>query len=138
MIYCDPPFYSQKIQKLSDKENNEFSFNDSWPSIEDYYNFLKVRFDEMHRILSDDGFIFVHCDRSASHHIRLALDESFGSGNFQSEIIWRYKRWSNSKKGLLNNHQNIYMYSKGKNFKFNTLYEEYSATTNIDQIMQER
>ena len=36
----------------------------------------------------------------------------FGMKNFQSEIIWSYKRWSNSKKGLLNSHQNIYFYSE--------------------------
>lgn len=57
---------------------------------------------------------------------------------FQSEIIWNYKRWSNSKKGLLNNHQNIYFYSKSKDFKFNTIFTEYSSTTNIDQILVER
>ncbi len=58
--------------------------------------------------------------------------------NFQSEIIWTYKRWSNSKKGLLNNHQVILFYSKTDRFKFNRIYTEYSETTNIDQILQER
>lgn len=57
---------------------------------------------------------------------------------FQSEIIWNYKRWSNSKKGLLNNHQNIYFYSKTGKFKFNTIYTDYSSTTNIDQILADR
>src|SRR5699024_9228610 len=52
--------------------------------------------------------------------------------------IWAYKRWSNSKKGLLNNHQNIYFYSKSKSFKFNTMYTDYSPTTNLDQILQAR
>jgi len=62
----------------------------------------------------------------------------FGVENFQSEIIWVYRRWSSSKKGLLNAHQTIYFYSKTKNFKFNTLYTDYSPTTNIDQILQAR
>ncbi|WP_157770530.1 DNA-methyltransferase [Pseudoalteromonas sp. 1_2015MBL_MicDiv] len=66
------------------------------------------------------------------------LDHIFGAKNFQSEIIWAYKRWSNSKKGLLPSHQNIYFYSKTKDFKFNTLYKPYSETTNIDQILQRR
>lgn len=66
------------------------------------------------------------------------MDEIFGISNFQSEIIWSYKRWSNSKKGLLNNHQIILFYSKTSHFKFNRIYTEYSATTNIDQILQER
>jgi site-specific DNA-methyltransferase (adenine-specific) len=66
------------------------------------------------------------------------MDKIFGMNNFQSEIIWSYKRWSNSKKGLLNSHQNIYFYSKSARFKFNTIYTDYSATTNIDQILQQR
>ena len=39
---------------------------------------------------------------------------------------------------MLNSHQVIFFYSKSKNFKFNTIYTDYSATTNIDQILQER
>ncbi|BBI90617.1 hypothetical protein HYO65_gp225 [Tenacibaculum phage PTm1] len=58
--------------------------------------------------------------------------------NFRSEIIWSYKRWSNSKKGLLNSHQNIYFYSKSKDFKFNKYFTNYAPTTNIDQILQDR
>lgn len=41
-------------------------------------------------------------------------------------------------KGLLNNHQVILFYSKTSNFKFNRIYTDYSETTNIDQILQER
>ena len=80
----------------------------------------------------------MHCDRSASHYLRIALDEVFGAENFQSEIIWSYKRWSNAKKGLLNAHQVIFFYSKTKDFKFNPVYTDYSPTTNLDQIFQKR
>jgi site-specific DNA-methyltransferase (adenine-specific) len=66
------------------------------------------------------------------------LDKVFGEENFQSEIIWAYRRWSNAKKGLLNAHQTIYFYSKSANFKFNTIFTDYSPTTNIDQILQAR
>lgn len=83
-------------------------------------------------------FNFLHCDKTASHYIRVALDEVFGMDNFQSEIIWNYKRWSNSKKGLLNSHQVIYFYSKTSDFKFNQIFKDYSPTTNIDQILQNR
>src|SRR5699024_2167168 len=92
----------------------------------------------MKRVLKETDSIFLHCDKYASHHLRILLDEVFGERNFQSEIIWHYKRWSNSKKGLLNSHQNIYFYSKSKKFKFNPQYQAYSSTTNIDQILQER
>lgn len=88
--------------------------------------------------MKETGSIFLHCDKTASHYLRVCLDEVFGMNMFQSEIIWNYKRWSNSKKGLLNNHQNIYFYSKTGKFKFNTIYTDYSSTTNIDQILADR
>ena len=66
------------------------------------------------------------------------MDEIFGSDYFQSEIIWTFKRWSNSKIGLLPAHQNIFFYSKTSNFKFNKIFTDYSYTTNIDQILQNR
>lgn len=104
----------------------------------DYKHFIKERLQECRRVLKNIGIIFVHCDSSASHHIRSLLDEVFGAENFQSEIIWTYRRWSNAKRGLLNAHQTIYFYSKSDTYKFNTLYTDYSPTTNIDQILQER
>lgn len=139
LIYLDPPFFTNKIQSQTTKNRDKtLSFNDIWKSSNEYANFLFLRFKEFHRILKDSGSIFIHCDRNANHIVRFLLDCVFGAKNFQSEIIWIYKRWSNSKKGLLNNHQNIYFYSKSKNFTFNFIYEPYSPTTNIDQILQQR
>ena len=66
------------------------------------------------------------------------LDQVFGTENFQSEITWAYRRWSSAKKGLLNAHQTIYFYSKTGDFMFNTLYTDYSPTTNVDQILRAR
>lgn len=139
LIYLDPPFFTQRTQKgVLRNEKKVVEFQDSWKDIEEYIYYIKVRLIEMKRILKDTGSIFLHCDKTASHHLRVLLDNVFGINNFQSEIIWSYKRWSNSKKGLLNSHQNIYFYSKSSKFKFNTIYTDYSATTNIDQILQQR
>jgi site-specific DNA-methyltransferase (adenine-specific) len=139
LVYLDPPFFTQRVQRSKTRDNTqEYRFSDSWASIEEYKVFIKQRIDECRRALKDTGSIFVHCDSSASHHLRIILDEVFGPGNFQSEIIWVYRRWSNAKRGLLNAHQSIYFYSKSDNFKFNTIYTDYSPTTNIDQILQVR
>ena len=137
LIYLDPPFFSQKIQKLS-KADRYYEFNDIWKSREEYLNYIKKRLIVMRDVLKDSGSIFLHCDDSASWYLKIVMDEVFGEENFQSEIIWTYKRWSNSQKGLLPCHQTIFFYSKTKNFKFNTLFCEYSPTTNIDQIQQQR
>lgn len=135
LIYLDPPFFTQDIMRSSDKE---YEFNDKWANLDDYLSYMEKRFLEFKRILKDTGSIFVHCDRKASHYLKILLDKIFGLHQFQSEIIWSYKRWSNSKKGLLNSHQVILFYSKSKNFKFNTIFLDYSPTTNLDQILQSR
>ena len=138
MIYLDPPFFTQKMQSLKDTQGTEYFFGDVWNSREEYLDYMKVRVYELKRVLKDTGSIFLHCDEKASHYLRIILDEIFGEENFRSEIIWTYKRWSNSKKGLLPGHQTIFFYSKTNNYKFNIIYTEYSPTTNIDQILQER
>src|SRR5258707_7881407 len=139
LVSLHPPFFTQRVQRSKTRDNTqEYRFSDSWASIEEYKVFIKQRINECRRALKDSGSIFVHCDSSASHHLRIILDEVFGPGNFQSEIIWVYRRWSNAKRGLLNAHQSIYFYSKSDNFKFNTIYTDYSPTTNIDQILQVR
>ena len=139
LVYLDPPFFTQKVQKSKTRDNTrEYFFSDTWTNIEEYKTFLRLRIEQCRKVLRRTGSIFVHCDSSASHHIRLILDEIFGSENFQSEIIWVYKRWSNAKRGLLNAHQTIYFYSKSAMFKFNVIHTDYSPTTNIDQILQQR
>lgn len=139
LVYLDPPFFTQKEHTLRTRDNfTEYSFGDSWDSLDEYISFLRKVLIQCKLVLKNSGSIFLQCDKSASHHLRLLLDEVFGSVNFQSEIIWAYKRWSNSKKGLLNSHQTIYFYSKSTDFKFNTIYTDYSPTTNIDQILQAR
>lgn len=139
VVYLDPPFFTQDIQSLiSSQDNKEYSFSDKWESMDEYLDFMRKRLLECRKVLKETGSIFVHCDRNASHYLKVLLDGIFGIENFQSEIIWYYKRWSNSKKGLLNNHQVILFYSKTKKYKFHEIYTEYSCTTNIDQILQER
>lgn len=109
-----------------------------WKSTDDYAEFLYLRLKEFNRVLASTGSIFFHCDHNASHIARLLLDEVFGRSMFRAEIIWYYRRWSNSQKTLLPSHQNIYFYTKTNSYKFNQIYENYSPSTNIDQILQKR
>ena len=139
LIYFDPPFFTQKKHTLKTRDNSkQYEFEDKYDSLEHYLVLIKGVLILSKRVLKNTGSIFLHCDKTASHNIRTVLDEVFGRDAFQSEIVWSYKRWSNSKKGLLNSHQIIFFYSKSKDFKFNTIFTNYSATTNIDQILQDR
>lgn len=139
LIYLDPPFFTQKEQGLTTRDGEQyFNFSDKWKDMQEYTEHLRVRLEKCKNALKSTGSLFLHCDKTASHYLKVTLDSVFGYENFQSEIIWSYRRWSNSKKGLLNNHQTIYFYSKTKEFKFNQSYDDYSPATNIDQIVQLR
>ena len=138
LIYLDPPFCTNKRHRSTSKSDKDISFDDNWNSKEQYIQYMSERLKEAHRVLKEIGNIFVHCDNNASYIFRDILEEIFGSSNFQSEIIWTYKRWSNSKRGLINAHQTILFYSKTNKFKFNRIYTNYSPTTNVDQLLQER
>lgn len=139
IVYLDPPFFTQRRHSQLTRDNSkQFQFDDVWNSLRDYLNFIRAVLRQSRRLLKESGSIFLHCDKTASHHLRVLLDSVFSAENFQSEIVWHYKRWSNAKKGLLNSHQTIFFYSRTRDFKFNTLYTDYSATTNVDQILQAR
>lgn len=139
LIYLDPPFFTQKEHTLTTRDGSTtFAFRDLWASHEEYASFLHERLLKLHRSLAPTGSLFFHCDSSAVHIARLVLDQVFGVARFQSEIIWTYRRWSNTGTGLLPAHQTILFYSKSAGYKFNTLLTDYSAATNIDQITQRR
>ncbi|EAY30351.1 DNA-methyltransferase [Microscilla marina] len=139
LVYFDPPFFTQKNHTLTNRDGSKkYQFSDHWKSLDSYLVLIEGCLIESRRVLKNSGSVFLHCDKTVSHHIRTVLDKVFGVKNFRSEIIWSYKRWSNSKKGLLNAHQNIYFYSKTKEFKFNQYYTDYAPSTNVDQILQER
>ena len=139
LVYADPPFFSQEVHESVTRDGmTTFRFRDTWASNDTYLQFIYQCAKALHSTLKPTGSLFFHCDRSASHLIRLVLEEVFGRHNFRSEIIWSYKRWSNAKKGLLRSHQNILFFSKSPDFKFNTLYQDYSPTTNVEQILQKR
>ncbi len=138
LVYLDPPFFTQSKQTLKSKALREYSFADSWESIESYLGYLSIRLREIRRVMKDNSAIFFHCDRNASHRIRVLLDDIFGYKRFVSEIIWTYRRWSASTRTLLGSHQTIFMYAKTANYTFNEMIQDYSETTNLDQILQKR
>lgn len=139
LIYMDPPFFTRRVHKLSNRSGERsFSFADVWEGLEEYTDLMAECIKLCYSKLRDSGSLFIHCDRNSSHVLRTIADATFSPEHFQSEIIWSYKRWSNSKAGLMPAHQTILFYSKTKNFKFNRFFTSYSQTTNVDQILQKR
>ncbi|MBC6411679.1 MAG: site-specific DNA-methyltransferase, partial [Hyphomonadaceae bacterium] len=58
--------------------------------MQSYLIFMAVRLTEMHRVLRDTGSIYLHCDPTASHYLKLLMDGIFGHENFLNEVIWHY------------------------------------------------
>jgi site-specific DNA-methyltransferase (adenine-specific) len=85
-----------------------------------YLTYMAQRIVEMYRILKETGSLYLHCDPTASHYLKVLLDEIFGKNNFRNEIIWCYKRPSAPKqKQLPRLHDIIFWYSKGGQWTFN-------------------
>lgn len=139
LVYLDPPFFTGAIQSLRDRvAGTRVSYSDIWDDEENYLLWIKPRLMEVYRVLKNTGTAYLHCDWHASHHLRKLMDDIFGKSRFLSEIIWSYRRWTNSLRSYQRSHETILFYSKSPDYVFNVMYEDYSFTTNIDQIWQKR
>ena len=90
-----------------------------------YLVMMAIRIVEMHRILKPTGSLYLHCDPSSSHYLKIVLDAVFGNPQFQNEIVWNYHRFSrNSKRRFARMNDIIFFYSKGNENTFNLQYTE--------------
>ena len=96
-----------------------------------YLTYIAQRIIEMHRILKDTGSLYLHCDTTASHYLKIVLDEIFGKNNFRNEIAWCYRGAGYPKNDFGRRHDTIFRYSKTKIYTFNLddVREEYAETT---------
>ena len=120
LIYLDPPYYTQTTWKNG---NNEFS--DNWKDIDEYLNFMKVRFEQMRRILKSTGSIYLHVDHHAVFELKPIMDKVFGRNNFINDIVWTYNGRETKQQRFPHKHDTILIYSKSKDYTFNTLYKPY-------------
>jgi DNA modification methylase len=122
LIYLDPPFFSNRNYEVIWGDSGEVrSFEDRFSGgIDHYIGWLKERVIELHRILKPTGSIYLHCDWHADAYIRVyILDKIFSDNNFIAEIIWNYSWGVRSPKKWNRKHDNIFHYTKSKNFIFN-------------------
>ena len=94
---------------------------------------MAMRVTELQRVLKRTGSLYLHCDPTASHYLKLVLDAVFlpPGGEFRNEIIWHYLKWSVSQRQFVRNHDVILFYSKSDDAArvFNTLFVERSPAT---------
>ena len=91
---------------------------------------MAVRLKAMHRVLKPTGSIYLHCDPTASHYLKLLMDNIFGKENFRNEIIWRIgwvSGYKTQKIGWIRNHDTMlyYLASDQATDKFNKEYLPY-------------
>ena len=93
-----------------------------------YLTMMCIRLLELKRILKSTGSIYLHCDPTASHYLKILMDTVFGKKNLRNEIIWHYRRWTNVQKQFQRMHDIILYYSKGDDYTFNPLEVEMSES----------
>ena len=87
-----------------------------------YLAYMAIRLIECHRILKDTGSLYLHCDPTMSHYLKLLLDCIFGEKNFRNEIVWWYSGPSNTKRYFPRKHDILFYYVKNiqTSYVFNT------------------
>ena len=96
-----------------------------------YLSYMANRLRECRRVLRSTGSIYLHCDPTMSHYLKVVMDAIFGGRHFINEAIWHYRKWSTGKYGFQRNHDVILFYSKSDSRErvFNQLYMDRAAST---------
>lgn len=91
-----------------------------------YLTMMTNRLLEMHRVLKSTGSLYLHCDPTASHYLKLVLDGVFGPKNFRNEITWqRTNAHNDARRNFSNVADIIFYYAKGEAFTFNPQFARY-------------
>ncbi|MBU1273995.1 MAG: restriction endonuclease [Proteobacteria bacterium] len=91
-----------------------------------YLSMMAPRLVELRRVLKETGSIYLHCDPTASHYLKLLMDSVFGPENFKNEIVWKRTTAHNDPKKYGNIHDVILFYSKSNKNFWKKLYTPYT------------
>lgn len=92
-----------------------------------YLVMMALRLVELHRALKPTGSFYLHCDPTASHYLKIILDQIFGVENFRNEIVWERTNAHNMKARYYSKvHDLLLFYSKTDSYTWNKQYTEYS------------
>jgi DNA modification methylase len=141
LIYVDPPFFSNKTYEIVWGNGAELrAFEDRWKGgIMNYVEWMKERIEQMHRVLKPTGVFVIHLDWHANSYIRVFVLDKLFDNNLVNEIIWCYTGPRKTKNAFARKHDMIYVYSKSKNYPFNSQRVPYkSGLHNIGQVFQSK
>jgi DNA modification methylase len=96
-----------------------------------YLTMMTVRLFELHRVLKPTGSIYLHCDPSASHYLKIVMDTIFGKENYRNEIIWRrygvHNDVGQGSQHFGRVHDAIFFYTKSSSTKWNQVFTPLDA-----------
>lgn len=84
-----------------------------------YLTMMCARLLELKRVLKPTGSVYLHCDPTASHYLKILMDTIFGKKNYRNELVWCYEGRELNKKEYNRKHDIILFYSKSDDWKFN-------------------
>ena len=154
LIYLDPPFNSNRDYAAPISEAAGAAFKDTWTDVDEawhgevadrqpalysiidaagmahgqgmksYLIMMAIRLLEMQRLLKPTGSIYLHCDPTASHYLKMLMDSIFGQARFRNEIVWR----RTTAKGLAStrfasSHDTLLFYARGDTPCWNPQFE---------------
>ncbi|MBC6437167.1 MAG: site-specific DNA-methyltransferase, partial [Rhodobacteraceae bacterium] len=91
------------------------------PRLLAYLSYMTERLLPMRGLLKPTGSIYLHCDPTASHYLKLMMDAVFGHGNFLNEVIWHYHTGGASKHWFSKKHDTLFSYARTQNYVFNRI-----------------
>ena len=93
-----------------------------------YLTMMAQRMTELHRVLKPTGSIYLHCDPTASHYLKLLMDSVFGPANYKNEIVWKRSSAHSDAKGCGRTHDVLLLYAKdGEVFSWNKQFQNYDS-----------
>ena len=90
--------------------------------------YMGVRLLEMHRVLHKDGSLYLHCDPTASHYLKIMLDAIFGRRNFRNEIVWERTIGRSDARRFASVHDSILYYRKSSGALWNGAWQPLNAS----------
>lgn len=108
-IFIDPPYYF-----IATKPSDTFSYNSNF-KLSSWLVFMKNRLEISHKLLSNDGILYMAISDDGAHYLKVLTDDIFGMENFIADVTWESRK-SISSDGLMSeNHNHILVYAKDKN-----------------------
>ena len=144
LIYIDPPFdsgadYVRKVALRGEKEKldaeghtvaEQVQYTDIWAN-DTYLQFMFERLILMQELLSEKGSLYLHCDPTMSHYLKLIIDEVFGKDSFRNEITWKKTNSPKAQSTSFGTQKDsIFFYTKNTDeFIFNKIYRAHDEKT---------